>query len=114
MSDFDKARYREFLETAFWKTLSFQTKSHAGWKCERCGKKSSALQCHHLRYRASWEETKAIDLVVLCPLCHEREHGIQRIPVNKSKADRMKARKKARGKWIAKQRRKKSRLGWSF
>lgn len=63
-----------------WKLFRDKCIEHAGFKCERCGRKqdSVSLQVHHPHYKDGlkpWQyEVKFC--VVLCKGCHAREHGI--------------------------------------
>lgn len=65
--------YELFLESAFWRRLSWTKRK--GQCCERCGSRKR-LQAHHRFYREHWFDTELDDLEVLCRKCHEKEHGI--------------------------------------
>lgn len=71
-----KAAYREFLLSPFWRHLSRRKIAAAGFKCERCPS-TQLLQAHHLFYRQDWYQTQIEDLLCLCRKCHREEHGIK-------------------------------------
>lgn len=68
-------KYRKFLQTDLWKSLSKRRKLGIV-RCESCRKKAKNLECHHVRYPARWEDTKVTDLIVLCRACHREMHGL--------------------------------------
>ena len=70
-----KQRYRVFLKSDFWLTLSAAKKEKSPC-CERCGS-VEFIQAHHKFYRPKWEQTEIGDLETLCRACHREEHGIK-------------------------------------
>lgn len=72
-----KELYAMFLESDFWKALSFACRSAAKFKCTRCRKKAQC-QAHHTFYRENWFDTLLSDLECVCRECHEKEHGIRK------------------------------------
>lgn len=69
--------YGMFLDSRWWWDLSLR-KRRGIRKCEKCGSRFD-LQCHHIRYPENWFDTRLEDLVVLCRVCHEKEHGISEV-----------------------------------
>lgn len=70
-----KMQYSDFLNTAYWKNISFEVKSRAGFKCQLCGKGGS-LNVHHRDYSIHGDELHNIsDLTCLCADCHAKIHG---------------------------------------
>lgn len=73
--------YKEYTESPIWKYTSSVIKCTRGYKCERCGKKSSPahLVVHHKVYDYLGSELKyPEDVELLCVDCHLEEHGIRR------------------------------------
>ena len=71
-----KEAYEMFLESEFWRRLSWECREKAGFVCQRC-KKEAQCQAHHTLYREHWFDTKLEDLECICRECHEEEHGIR-------------------------------------
>lgn len=69
-----KKAYREFLRSEFWLGMSATVRARVGC-CQKCGSRK-LLQAHHVKYRDDWYKTKEVDLLVLCRVCHAREHGL--------------------------------------
>lgn len=57
-----------------WQTVARYVRRRDGWKCRQCGRRGM-LHVHHKRpvSRGGWHWP--INLVSLCPSCHERAHG---------------------------------------
>jgi hypothetical protein len=69
-------KYRDFLETPYWKTVAEHKKYKAGYRCELCNSTGS-LNVHHKTYEHHGDEINNLnDLVVLCKSCHEKFHDI--------------------------------------
>lgn len=64
--------YRDYLLTDHWIGLRGAKIEDAGFRCERC-KRKSQLEVHHLHYNTLWHE-KLTDLEVLCGRCHNEHH----------------------------------------
>ena len=70
--------YVEYLQSDWWKKVSFAAKWFYNFKCQTCGS-SDNLQTHHRDYdRKGCERPE--DLSVLCNACHEKIHGISKTP----------------------------------
>lgn len=66
--------YKDFLNSTYWKVLSYSVKKKRGDKCEKCGSKIN-LNVHHLTYRHRGNEINHLDdLVCLCSNCHAKIH----------------------------------------
>ena len=67
--------YTEFLQTAYWHSLSEFIKSVYNFKCAKCS--SSLHPCtHHKTYRNRGREIFHLsDLTCLCLSCHNKFHG---------------------------------------
>lgn len=72
-----KLRYHDFLKTPYWKTVSYEAKKRAGFKCMICSSPTN-LRTHHKNYNHHGREIEHIDddLVVLCDECHKKFHNI--------------------------------------
>lgn len=90
--------YAIFLGSDWWIGLS-RAKRRMVKRCEKC-EATRNLQSHHIRYPDNWFDTRMDDLMVLCRLCHEKEHGIVRqskfTPNTKQQASQWKQGNKAR------------------
>ena len=68
-------KYRDFLNTPYWKTVAAYVKYKAKFKCQICGK-SGVLNVHHRNYEHHGMEIyHTEDLVCLCAECHNLYHG---------------------------------------
>lgn len=72
-----KEAYGMFLESDWWKALSFERRKRSKFTCERCGKEDHC-QAHHRIYRENWFDTRMEDLECICRECHEKEHGLSK------------------------------------
>lgn len=70
-----KELYALFIESDWWRELSYRKRSSCGFICNRCHKKDHC-QAHHTHYPENWFDTTLDDLECICRECHEREHGI--------------------------------------
>jgi len=73
------ASYKELLRHRKWQRKRLSILERDGWKCARCADldESIELHVHHRVYyprRAPWEYEDA-DLLTLCDICHQIEHG---------------------------------------
>jgi hypothetical protein len=69
----DAEVWAAYIASPEWKTLRTGVIRERGAKCERCGS-NEELQLHHTSYRRMGHEAPE-DLLLLCELCHGREHG---------------------------------------
>lgn len=79
--------YGERLRDPRWQQKRLRVMERAGWKCEKCGDKTTTLNVHHERYvsgRMPWEYDDS-ELHCLCEPCHSREHGL---PIVEAQAPR--------------------------
>jgi hypothetical protein len=69
--------YRQYLQSASWKTLAQAARYRAGNACEFCG--GNPDNVHHVKYPAN--KNYAADclenLIVCCASCHAKQHGIR-------------------------------------
>lgn len=72
-----KQKYLNYIKSDEWYNLKIDLLEVRGCKCEKCGKKKhpTSLHIHHLTYERLYDELPA-DLMILCALCHAKEHGI--------------------------------------
>jgi hypothetical protein len=64
--------YEEFLQTPYWKGVSWHAKAMMPWCALCCEAITGPLEVHHRTYAhrgAEWQHLE--DLTVLCPNCHE-------------------------------------------
>lgn len=68
-----KQRYREYLQTEYWRRLRGRMFVLAGGRCEECGlsKDDTVLHLHHQCYDRIGKEEES-DLRLICEECHER------------------------------------------
>ena len=68
-------KYRDFLNTPYWKIVAAYVKYKAKFKCQICGK-SGVLNVHHRNYEHHGTEVyHTEDLICLCDECHNLYHG---------------------------------------
>lgn len=67
--------YAVYLATPWWQRRRKEAIKRAGGKCRRCGR-VNRLQVHHKTYERLGCELDA-DLLVLCRMCHRKEHGLK-------------------------------------
>jgi hypothetical protein len=72
-----KQKYLDYLKSEEWYNLKIDLLQNRGCKCEKCGTKKSPtmLQVHHKTYIRLYDEL-ASDLILLCGVCHMKEHEI--------------------------------------
>lgn len=104
-----KELYGLFLDSEWWRRLTWEKKRSVGNRCELCGGVNE-LQSHHVFYRPNWFDTQLKDLLVLCCKCHEKQHQassphIQPPQTRKTPHRRRKANRKLPG-WLRKQKRR--------
>ena len=97
------AKYKKYLQSKEWANLKLDLLRERGCFCENCGKPKppNVLHIHHKTYERIFNEL-ATDLVILCPLCHKKEHGIgeKKKPLKPvKKAVKPKAKKKPKNKF---------------
>lgn len=66
--------YRQYLLTYHWQRKRRAVLERSGRHCKRCWSEDRPLEVHHLSYDRLGCETEA-DLIVLCSVCHAKEHG---------------------------------------
>lgn len=69
-----KKEYLQYLQTPEWKSKADKRREIDRGTCQLCGKKTENLECHHLTYFHIKTEDPYVDLVSLCPRCHEAVH----------------------------------------
>lgn len=95
-----KTKYQKYITSQEWYDLKIDLLKIRGCKCEKCGKKKrpTGLHIHHLTYVRLFKE-KAEDLLILCPTCHMKIHGLfkekQKVKVLKSKSYKRRKNKKS-------------------
>ena len=73
---------------AIGKTSGIACSSAVGWKCERCGTETGALEAHHVHYdTVGFEELS--DLRALCPSCHKATPPPRQRRLNPSHPERI-------------------------
>lgn len=65
-----------FLKSEQWQALRLACLARDDGKCRGCGKRDLSNDCHHIRYRENWRDTKFEDLRTLCRDCHKIVHAI--------------------------------------
>jgi hypothetical protein len=69
-----KMDYKSFLQTPYWKTVSYKRKAQCEFKCQLCNSNKN-LETHHPTYDIKGEEINNMKkLTVLCHACHEKHH----------------------------------------
>ena len=67
--------YKEFLRTVYWRAVAMAVKEAAGFRCSLCGRKTRALNVHHIIYDNHGTELQNLqDLMCVCENCHKRLH----------------------------------------
>jgi hypothetical protein len=69
----DEELWAAYIASPGWRKLRHDVIKERGAKCERCGG-TEELQLHHTSYRRLGNEAPE-DLLLLCEICHHREHG---------------------------------------
>lgn len=69
-----KESYLDYLQSPEWKARADKRREIDRGMCQLCGKKTENLECHHLTYFHIKTEDPYVDLVSLCPRCHEAVH----------------------------------------
>jgi len=93
-------KYRDYLDSAEWKTIRDIKLKEADNKCEQCGSRRR-LQVHHLTYRHIFNEYYHLeDLLVVCKACHEAIHRQGKKP-DKKKPKRKLSKKQAKKQKLA-------------
>lgn len=65
--------YQAYLQSPEWAARRQQKLAETGYRCQGCSD-DERLEVHHLTYDRVGHE-RPQDLMVLCHLCHAREHG---------------------------------------
>jgi len=67
--------YQQYLATSHWESVKRLAHSYYHYKCSECGSEKG-LEVHHKTYEHRGNEEDYLDdLMLLCPVCHERSHG---------------------------------------
>lgn len=69
-----KDEYTEYLQSTEWKKKADKRREIDRGTCQLCGMKTENLEIHHLSYFNLKNENPYVDLVSLCPRCHEAVH----------------------------------------
>lgn len=72
--------YGDLLRDPRWQRKRLEAMAAADWKCQRCGRGDLELHVHHPKYKHGalpWEYVIS-ELLVLCDLHHQEEHGLRR------------------------------------
>jgi hypothetical protein len=81
---FKKMKYKDFLNTLYWRIISKCIRELAHNKCQVCGEKEKKLNVHHNTYEHhGFEITHTEDLVCLCEECHHLYHENNKIKEQK-------------------------------
>jgi len=70
-----KAEYIAHLNSPQWRQLRAEAMTRANGKCEMCG--DIGKHTHHVQYPKQFKDDALHNLVVLCPSCHARSHGMR-------------------------------------
>ncbi len=79
-----KEEYSLYLKSPKWKSKRLEIFKERNGHCERCKINVGKIgyQVHHKTYKNIFNELNS-DLELLCKLCHEKEHGINKKPKQK-------------------------------
>jgi len=69
-------KYKEYLQSPEWRYLRKQALEWYRNQCDKCGNEYG-LQVHHKRYPKVLGTETVSDLIVLCKICHQEEHGLR-------------------------------------
>ncbi len=69
-----KKKYYDYLKSKKWAQIKLDLYELRGKQCEVCESKQN-VQVHHLTYKNVFKE-ESKDLVLLCKVCHRKEHKI--------------------------------------
>lgn len=75
-------QYEQYLTSEKWKKKADQRRRIDKYSCQMCGYWHERLEVHHLSYDRIYHENVYIDLVTLCPDCHEKVHRMMNRQVN--------------------------------
>lgn len=70
--------YREYLKSTEWNVRRNFKLKEAGYKCQLCGCGTRTLNVHHRDYKNVGNENPW-DLTVLCSVCHNDFHTLQKL-----------------------------------
>ena len=71
-------KYKDFLNTKYWKAITHRVKTRAEYHCQICDSKGK-MEVHHKTYENHgyeydfWET----DLICLCEECHRKIHALE-------------------------------------
>jgi len=67
--------YQDFLQTPYWKAISYEVKRRSNFRCSLCGENTN-LNTHHTTYKILGKELEHMDdLVCVCFTCHSKIHA---------------------------------------
>lgn len=75
---FDRNEYDAYMSSDEWRQKAQRRLQIDNFKCQMCGRGTdeTALHVHHILYRTFRHEDPLIDLITLCPSCHEAVHAM--------------------------------------
>ena len=83
-------RYKDFLQSPYWKAIARYAKNYVSSKCSLCGSQER-LSVHHRNYENhGYEHRKEVvmkDLIVLCDDCHKKFHNKLKAHLNTPQND---------------------------
>lgn len=68
--------YRAYLRSQEWQWLRELAMERAKGVCELC-QKETATAVHHVKYPKQFKDDHPDNLLALCDVCHEKQHGIR-------------------------------------
>ena len=68
--------YGIYLKTKHWNDIRKYKLKSAKYTCQKCNGMNTKLHVHHKTYENRGHES-IYDLIVLCEICHKKEHGHQ-------------------------------------
>lgn len=72
--NWDRSKYKEYLQSDKWRTFKNKLKRLRGNRCEVCQAPNKILDGHHLTYIRLYNE-RLDDVQLLCRECHEKVHN---------------------------------------
>ena len=66
--------YSSYLNSPAWKKKKQGLLAKRPWKCFRCGRAINPrnVEIHHTKYETDLKNVNEVDLVLVCPKCHEK------------------------------------------
>ena len=69
-----KQAYLDYLQSPEWKAKAAKRREIDNNTCQLCGRQQAELEVHHISYFNLKSENPYVDLISLCPKCHESVH----------------------------------------